>query len=271
MVHARPPSPRPAPRTRERETDIDISLSKNRTEVDIQRSSGRQRSRSRERRPYYEEDLVVTRDMNSLVVDDSKRTRQRARSAAPHGSRVDEEAEYITSRMDARGHMGEARGGATRNWTIVDVPPGTERVRMNGAGGASTDTTWTNYSGVRRTQFIPDRDRSRVTAEIEPAPARDRERVSVAVNNYEREREIDIVTDRRITRAPAEPPAAVPRELWTEITKDLVSREAIIQLGYDFEETPQFYYIMDYLRYVSFPVLCSVIQASARRLTSTAP
>lgn len=39
--------------------------------------------------------------------------------------------------------------------------------------------------------------------------------------------------------------------MWTEITKDLVVREAIEELGYEYEETKQFFYIMDYLRYVS--------------------
>jgi hypothetical protein len=45
-----------------------------------------------------------------------------------------------------------------------------------------------------------------------------------------------------------------PRErrerLWTEITKDLVVREAIERAGYEFEETELFYYIFEYLQYV---------------------
>jgi hypothetical protein len=36
-------------------------------------------------------------------------------------------------------------------------------------------------------------------------------------------------------------------ELWTEITKDLVTREAIEDLGYAYEETDFFYYIFEYL------------------------
>jgi hypothetical protein len=36
-------------------------------------------------------------------------------------------------------------------------------------------------------------------------------------------------------------------ELWTEITKDLVTREAIEECGYQFEETDYFYYIFEYL------------------------
>lgn len=40
-------------------------------------------------------------------------------------------------------------------------------------------------------------------------------------------------------------------ERWTEITKDLVIREAIERLGYEFEETRTFYYIFSYLEPVS--------------------
>ncbi|KAJ6446833.1 2-isopropylmalate synthase [Purpureocillium lavendulum] len=249
VVRAKRPSPPPAPRARprERETDIDISLSKNRTEVDIHRSTSRARSRSHERRSHYHDDdldVVVRRD-DRLRIDDRSRGHRRARSAAPLGSPVDEEADYITGKMDARGRMGEARGGATKDWTIVDVPPGTERVRMDGIGGAGTDTTWSRYSGVRRTQFIPERDGAVVPRAPSPGPTRGR--TSVAVDYHKTEIDVDI--ERRITKKPAPPPPAPPREMWTEITKDLVVREAIEQMGYEYEETKWFFYIMDYLRY----------------------
>lgn len=39
----------------------------------------------------------------------------------------------------------------------------------------------------------------------------------------------------------------VSSELWTEITKDLVTREAIEDMGFQFEETDHFYYIFEYL------------------------
>lgn len=39
--------------------------------------------------------------------------------------------------------------------------------------------------------------------------------------------------------------------MWTDIAKDLVSEEAIKEVGYDFEETDEFYYVMECLRYVS--------------------
>lgn len=45
-------------------------------------------------------------------------------------------------------------------------------------------------------------------------------------------------------------------ERWTEITKDLVVREALERLGYEFEETRMFYYIFSYLEPVCLPSGC---------------
>ncbi|KAM0464781.1 hypothetical protein ACHAPV_002617 [Trichoderma viride] len=250
MIQARQPSPPPAARARSRprerearetDIDIDISRSKGRTtgvEVDIHRSASRTRSKSRERRSsrFYEDDIVVRRD---LQIDEG-RSRRRAHSAAARPVE-DDESEYITSKVDGRGRMGEAWGGATKDWAIVDVPPGTERIRMDGVGGATTDTTWSKYSGVRRTKFVPERERD-IRDDLSnrapsPPPTLGRERVSVSV--LDRDREIDIgINDRR-----------QPKDMWTEITKDLVIREAIEELGYEYEETDMFFYVMDYLKY----------------------
>ena len=41
--------------------------------------------------------------------------------------------------------------------------------------------------------------------------------------------------------------------MWTEITKDLCCREALMECGYEFEETEYFFYVMQYLKYVSCP------------------
>lgn len=43
------------------------------------------------------------------------------------------------------------------------------------------------------------------------------------------------------------------KRLWTEITKDLVVRDAIERTGYEYEETDFFYYIFSYLHYVCSP------------------
>ncbi|KPM38171.1 hypothetical protein AK830_g8420 [Neonectria ditissima] len=51
------------------------------------------------------------------------------------------------------------------------------------------------------------------------------------------------------SRPDSDPEQEKRKQMWTEITKDLVTREAIEELGYDFEETDQFFYVMEYLGY----------------------
>lgn len=190
-------------------------------------------------------------------------SRRRARSAAPIASPPTydyEEADYITSRINERGRMGEALHGATRDWAIVDVPPGTERVRMDGVGGGAAEVTWSKYSGVRRAQFLPDgtpvssRRPSEKIVVPEPPKERERERerdTRVSVSIYdERERERE--------RDPPPPKKEKRSDMWTEITKDLVTRDAIEELGYEYEETEYFYYILQYLRYVCSPFSVSL-------------
>ena len=138
-------------------------------------------------RPYEREDELAFRPRRPYDPRDERNIR--------------EEAEYYNRRAAERGVVGEGYNGATRDWAIVDVPPGTRRVQMDGAGGGSQEITWQKYNSVRRSKFIADR------------------------------------TD----------------GMWTEITKDLVVKEALRESGYDFEETEDFYYIIAYLKYVSFP------------------
>ena len=67
----------------------------------------------------------------------------------------------------------------------------------------------------------------------------------------EESREVAIMDTRdRGRRFEAEKPKK--DRMWTEITKDLVSEEAIRELGYEHEETDEYYYVMEYLRYVCF-------------------
>ncbi|KAL1970969.1 hypothetical protein VTN77DRAFT_2803 [Rasamsonia byssochlamydoides] len=51
---------------------------------------------------------------------------------------------------------------------------------------------------------------------------------------------------------------------WTEITKDLVVREAIERAGYEYEETDDFYYIFDYLRYDDVAMLVDLTERIRR-------
>lgn len=256
-----------------RDTEIDIYTSRNETEVDIHRhrSRGRDRSPSRERvaRPIqsWDDEVLVQADSRRLHVDIERRRSlsrgRRAHSAAPPAThQLDDEAYEITSRIDARGRMGEAWHGITKDWTIIDVPPGTERVRMDGAGGAAADVTWSKYSGVRRAKFVPEREEKASvvssTTSLSESRGRDRERerrLSVQIVDKDREVEVEKVTDRRIAIRATTPTPPRRSDTWTEITKDLVCREAIEQSGYDFEETEYFYYIVEYLAYVSSPFL----------------
>jgi len=287
----RQPSPSPPPQPRRRDnTDIDIYTSRKETEIDIKRSSsrgpsrhrGRSRSASRERvsRPHrHESDVFLHADTGRLHVDvEARRSHshgRRAHSEAPprrdHDYEYDE-AREITTRIDAGGRMGESRNGITKDWTIVDVPPGTERVRMDGAGGASAEVTWSKYSGVRRSKFIPDRDEKSTVVSSSSTHISERERdreirddprhssrLSVSIYDKDthgsKDREIDVIADRRGSSRHPHSPGPRGSEMWTEITKDLVLREAIDEMGYEFEETEFFFYIMTYLRYVSCHIL----------------
>lgn len=273
MVVARPPSPPPPP-VRHRDTEIDIYTSRGETEVDIRKHghSHRGRSVSRERvsRRQVWDDVVIDSDRKHLHVDIERRRSlsrgRRAHSAAPPRTDYDDEAYEIIDQVTSRGKMGEAWNGKTKDWALIDVPPGTERVVMDGAGGASAEVRWSKYSGARRAKFIPERDdkSSVVSASTSVSEVRGRDherRLSVQIIDKDgrgpsRDRgvEIEKVTDRRISiRGSSNPPRR--NTTWTEISRDLVVKEAIQELGYEFEETESYYYIVDFLGHVSFPVV----------------
>lgn len=236
VVRARQPSPQPQPRPRPRArsksrarhdtTDIDIYTSRHETDINIRRDS---HGRPIEKK-YASQDGL-------LAVDNRRRRRAHSAAPLPARDRMREEAEYLSSQIDARGRPGEAYHGATRDWTLVDVPPGTERVTMDGAGGASTETTWQQYSGVRRTKFVPERDAQPALEAPEPRSSRDR--LSIHLSSGDR--------DKRVSLRPKEP----VMETWTEITRDLVNKEAIRRMGYQYETRGRFFYIMQYLHKVS--------------------
>ena len=181
-----------------------------------------------------------------------------SRSPAPPARRrydddVTAEADYYNRRVASRAYPGEAWNGATKDWGLVDIPPGTERVRMDGAGGGREEITWERYNGERRGKFytaghVYDDDYgngSRSPAPLPPPPPQ------------ERSRETDVritETTRRIEETPPTPSRDRRRERdrkWTEVSKDLVIKEAIEERGYEYEETDEYFYVMEYLRYVS--------------------
>jgi hypothetical protein len=93
---------------------------------------------------------------------------------------------------------------------------------MDGAGGGAQEISWQRYNGTRRSKFMTG-DREFDTGFGERSP-----------------------TDNRVG-----PPRQRPADMWTEITKDLVLKEAVDQMGYDYEENEDFFYVMEYLKYVS--------------------
>lgn len=96
------------------------------------------------------------------------------------------------------------------------------------------------------------RDEERRVARVAPTPAAPRATREETTVNVNIDADFGSNGDRRIgpVIAPARPR---PREMWTEVTKDLVTKEAITAMGYQYEETADFFYVMEYLRYVRFP------------------
>ena len=179
-------------------------------------------------------------------------SRRRSTSGGPrsraHASReeaeIAEEAEYYNRRAAERAYIGEAYNGATKDWAIVDVPPGTKRVQMDGVGGAGQEVTWQRYNGVRRNKFIANEDVHVDDFAVVEEPPRE----EPAPPGLDR--------GRRFV-----PQKSEKDRMWTEITKDLVTEEAIKHAGYEFEETESFFYVLEYLRYVSccLPLLSSTL------------
>ena len=187
----------------------------------------------------YDEDLIIDtrRKPAKEPAYEPRPPRHRSRSMETRPARyaepIDEEAEYYARKTAERAYIGEAYNGAIKDWAIVDVPPGTNRVKMDGIGGASQEVTWQRYNGVRRSKFIAEDD-------------------SGYGGERDRDDELMVRTPERGLDKGRRFVAQKPKTeaMWTEITKDLVIKEAIEGCGYDFEETEFFFYVMEYLRYV---------------------
>lgn len=242
-----PPTPPPPPKeTKEDNLEIEI-----------------RRKGTRNGRPF-EEDITFERDTKEREesrevarFDDRKRsisvnTRRRSPSAGlvrrRYEDEMESEAEYYNRKIASRAYPGEAYNGATKDWGLVDVPPGTERVRMDGIGGGAQEISWQRYNGERRGKFISG-DRvyeaeygngysSPPPLPIAPPPPREAR---------EEKEEIKITH----TRGGGEEKPRKRDKMWTEVTKDLVIKEAIDEMGYECEETDEHFYIIEYLKYVS--------------------
>ncbi|KAL1998230.1 hypothetical protein VTN02DRAFT_6572 [Thermoascus thermophilus] len=155
---------------------------------------------------------------------------------------IRQEWDYYSRRNSDRGYIGEAYNGATKDWTIVDVPPGTKRVTFDLIGGPSQEICWQRHKGGRRSSFVTEGDDS---SSSDNGNNRELGRIGRRYIGVKEKRD----------------------KLWTEITKDLVVREAIERAGLEYEETEHFYYIFEYLRYEDVAGLVELSEKirSARR------
>lgn len=250
-----PPSP-PPPETREDNLEIEIHRK------GMRNGKAYEEDFTIEKDSWDREDRVVER-RRSISIDRKRsmsvatRRRSPSRSHRHYEDELDEEAEYYNRKISSRAYPGEAYNGATRDWGLVDIPPGTERVRMDGIGGGAQEITWGRYNGERRGKFISG-DRVYETPYGNgyasppplpaPAPPPPRE------ERRETKEEIKITMDRRTGGSSHKK----RDKMWTEVTKDLVIKEAIEEMGYEYEESDEHFYVMEYLKYVS-RLLTSVI------------
>ncbi|KAJ9645671.1 hypothetical protein H2199_002710 [Coniosporium tulheliwenetii] len=195
VIRARSPTPPPPPPSPPKDESLEIAI--------------RRRGANDK---FYNEDIIYERETRERKTRDREVELSRRRSlSAPRrrftGNDIGAEAEYYNRKAMERAYVGEAYNGATKDWAIVDVPPGTNRVKMDGAGGGSQEITWQRYNGVRRSKFI---------AEDE-----------VYDSGFEQR-----LPDRLLERG-----------------RDLVIKDAIEEMGFDYEETEYFFYVMEYLRY----------------------
>ncbi|GAM82718.1 hypothetical protein ANO11243_007020 [Dothideomycetidae sp. 11243] len=220
------------------------------------RKSDRERDRGRER----EHDYSPPPRRKEMVVDDREVVFRRADSRPPARHELDrEEIYYRDERSPSRDRSIERE---ERQDFVVRTRGSDSRRRERG------------YEEDRIVVESRDRERSR------PPPRLRSLGTPIArqgVHDGEEYREKDVIVDRevdkteivkedkQVTRIRSESSRPLRkddgsrrdsgrplrRDMWTEVAKDLVSREALVKAGYNFEESTKNFYVMDYLQLVS--------------------
>lgn len=238
-----PAAPSPPSTPSDEEDDLELSIHRKgmrngkaydeeiNIDIDHKEFGGRQVAKRNDR-----EDFKETTRRRSVSVG----TRGGGRQKYDDDDDVEQEAEYYNRKVSSRGYPGEAYNGATRDWGLVDIPPGTERVAMDGIGGGREELTWDRYAGQRHAKFYAnDRIYDSGYGNGGSGTASDRRRGD---NRETRS------TEMRITQETSRGKSRDKK--WTEVSKDLVGVEAIREIGYEYEESDGYYYVMEYLRYV---------------------
>jgi len=155
----------------------------------------------------------------------------RHRSSSParrrstyHETDVEFESNSYNRKSHDRGHHGKTCNSAVRHQDLINISSGPPRPHRDSNGVESQEFHWQSRNGSRRTKFVSvDKE---YTSDFGAAGGR---------------------------RRSLPPPESKKKDMWTEVTKDLVIRDAVETMGYQYEETEEYFYIMEYLRYVSFP------------------
>ena len=248
-VRSPSPPPPPAPPSPPREDNLEIEI----------RRKGTRNGKAYDEDIIFEQNTTERKDQElsrqvSRRRSVSASTRRRSPSATPsrrtrYQDDVAAEADYYNRKVSSRAYPGEAYNGATKDWGLVDIPPGTERVAMDGVGGGRQEITWERYNGERRGKFgTGDRLYEGEYGNGIPAPGPPPASLPPPERSRDQVTETRI-TERRITEETSR--GKTKDRMWTEVTKDLVTKEAIEEMGYEYEETDEFFYVIEYLRYVS--------------------
>lgn len=129
-----------------------------------------------------------------------------------------------------------------------EIPPGCWATLTNSVVTSSSDrpspspASDESGSGPSEADFIPTNSQPEAYTEANRS-------ATTNVHDFPSSEEIRILEREGTTTGKAKD------KMWTEVTKDLVIKEAIEECGYDYEETEEFFYILEYLRYVSFALL----------------
>ncbi|EZF29687.1 hypothetical protein H109_08056 [Trichophyton interdigitale MR816] len=186
----------------------------------------------------YEDERVLEVDVDIHEESDDRHYRGRKhdplvlrpRELVP--AHIREEDEHYSRHVAERPLDEERYRDTSEDWCIMDVPSGTRRAVADGLGGVSEEISWRKNNGVRRSRHLSDKY--------------DREVHGTVAKRY-----VGVKEKRE--------------ELWTEITKDLVVKEAIEEAGYDYEETADFFYVFSYLEYDGVAELVKFTEDYRRR------
>lgn len=163
-------------------------------------------------------EYAYERDSSSVVSGASERRRRhRHRHRGSDGVTRYSQSEYSVSEVDSsRSRRQSVVDDDTKSeWTMIDVPPGTRRITLE-----------TDDRG-----FNPDSDRGD----------------SRSIREHSSSRTELSISGSRIPSRGVRRSRGMSTELWTEVTKDLVTRDAIEEMGYPYEETEFYFYIFEYL------------------------